>query len=462
MSVEMISGKLAAVVSEQQVKEFASYLRGDLLLPDDADYEQSRKLWNGAVKTQPAMIVQAAGVSDILAAIDFAQSNELPFSVKAGGHGWAGHALVEDGVTVDISRLSGVRVDPAQKILRADAGAIWKNVGAETSSFNLATPSGKISTTGVAGTTLGGGIGWLLRKHGMTIDNLLSVDIVTATRDFLTANTAENADLFWAIRGGGGNFGVATSFEYRLHPVQMIYAGMIAWPLSRAEEVLKVYREYALNAPEELTAIALMTTLPDGTKAVVVVGCCCGPVTEGERIFAPFLAVDSPLQVQADAMPYRAFTSMIAGMAPADFHRMSSSNYAYEVKDEVIDALVAGYARTPSPVTTVLIEPFGGAAGRVAADETAFYHRDANFIVTIDTGWTVDAEADASCAWTQSVWQDVRPYVSDATYVNFLDHDESGRIPAAYGANYDRLRTIKKQYDPKNFFRSTWNILPAE
>src|SRR5215216_6031906 len=260
MSVEMVNAKPAGNLTEQDVKQFARYLRGDLLLPADERFEPSRKLWNSGVTTQPAMIVQAAWVSDVLATVDFAQSNNLPFSVKAGGHGGAGYALVEDGVTLDISRLSGIRIDPRQKIARVDAGALWKNVGAETSSFNLATPSGKISTTGVAGTTLGGGIGWLLRKHGMTIDSLLSADIVTASGEFLTVNTAEHADLFWAIRGGGGNFGVATSFEYRLHPVQLIHGAMIVWPLSRASEVLKAYREYALEGPEELTAVAAMMT----------------------------------------------------------------------------------------------------------------------------------------------------------------------------------------------------------
>jgi FAD/FMN-containing dehydrogenase len=462
MSVEMIGSKVDRFVSEQEIKEFASYLRGDLLRPGDVRFEPNRKLWNGGVTTQPAMIVQAAGVSDILAAIDFAQTKNLPFSVKSGGHAWAGHALVEDGVVVDLSRLSGVRVDPNTKILRAEAGAIWKNVGAETSSFNLATPSGKISTNGVGGTTLGGGIGWLLRKYGMTIDNLLSVDIVTVDGDFLTANTAENADLFWALRGGGGNFGVATSFEYRLHGVQMIYAGMIMWPLSRAEEVLKVYREYAHEAPDELTAITLLMTLPDGTKVVGVAGCYSGPVTEGENVFAPFLTVDSPLDVQSGVMPYRAFTAKIAEMTPSGFQRMSRSSYAKQIHDETIAAMIEGYAQAPSPHTTMLFEPFGGAAGRVPSDETAYYHRDQKFIVTIDTGWAEEIETAANRAWTDKVWEGVRPYVSEATYVNFLDADESDRVAASYGANYDRLRAIKKQYDPKNFFRSNWNILPAE
>jgi FAD/FMN-containing dehydrogenase len=462
MSVEMVSTKPVGELSEQDIQEFAKYLRGDLLLPADDRFESSRVLWNAGIKTQPAMIVQAAGVSDILAAIDFAQSNDLPFSVKSGGHAWAGHALVEDGVTVDLSRLSGIRVDPVQKIVRAEAGALWKHVGAETSSFNLATPSGKISTNGVGGTTLGGGIGWLLRKYGMTIDNLLSVDIVTADGSFLTANTAEHADLFWAIRGGGGNFGVATSFEYRLYPVQMIYAGMILWPLSRASEVLKVYREYALEAPEELTAVAMMMTLPDGTKVVGVVGCYAGPLSEGERAFAPFLAIDQPLQIQADVMPYRAFTAIVADMAPGGHKSMARSNYAYELNDTLVDGLIAGYAQAVSPLSHILIEPFGGEAARVAPDETAYFHRDKNFIVSIVAEWSEDVEAAANRAWTEELWEAVRPQVSEATYVNFLDCDESHRIPAAYGANYDRLRAIKKQYDPKNFFRSTWNIPPAE
>jgi len=462
MSVEMISSKVDRFVSEQEIKEFASYLRGDLLQPGDDRFEPSRKLWNGGVKTQPAMIVQAEGVSDILAAIDFAQTKNLPFSVKSGGHAWAGHALVEDGVVVDLARMSGIRVDPRTKIARVEAGALWKNVGAELSSFNLATPSGKISTTGVGGNTLGGGIGWLLRKYGMTIDNLLSTDIVTADGDFLTANTAEHADLFWAIRGGGGNFGVATSFEYRLHDIQLIYAGLILWPLSRAEEVLKLYRQYAHVAPEELTAIAIMMTLPDGTKAIGVAGCYSGPVNEGAKVFAPFLSIDNPIQVQTDAMPYRTFTAIVAEMAPSGFKQMSRSSYAKQIHDETISALIEGFAQSPSPVTTILVERFGGVAGRVPWDETAYYHRDQKFIVTVDSGWVEDSQEPAARAWTEQVWDRVRPYVSEATYVNFLDADESDRVPASYGANYDRLRAIKKQYDPKNFFRSNWNILPAE
>jgi FAD/FMN-containing dehydrogenase len=462
MSVEMISAKPIGQVTEQDVKQFAQYVRGDVLLPADDRFEPSRKLWNSGIKTQPAMIVQAAGVSDVLAAIDFAGSNDLPFSVKAGGHGGAGYALVEDGVTVDISRLAGIRVDPRQKIARVDAGAIWKNVGAELSSFNLATPSGKISTTGVAGTTLAGGIGWLLRKHGMTIDSLLSVDIVTANGEFLTANTAEHADLFWAIRGGGGNFGVATSFEYRLYPVQLIHGAMIVWPLSRASEVLKVYREYALEGPEDLTAIAAMMTLPDGTKAIAIVGCFAGPILEGEQAFAPFLAIDAPLSVQSQVLPYRAFTAMVAESAPSGFPHAGRSSYADSLSDELIDTLIDGFIDAPSPHANILIEPFGGETARVDSDETAFYHRDANFIVSILASWIEASEEDTNRAWAEDLWQHSRPALADATYVNFLDRDEEHRIPAAYGANYDRLRQIKKQYDPTNFFRSTWNIPPAE
>jgi FAD/FMN-containing dehydrogenase len=462
MSVEMVSAKPVGSLAEQDIKQFAQYLRGDLLLAGDDRFEPSRKLWNSGIKTQPAMIVQAAGVSDVLAAIDFAGSNDLPFSVKAGGHGVAGHALVEDGVTVDISRLAGIRIDPRQKIARVDAGALWKNVNAETSSFNLAIPSGKVSTAGVAGTTLGGGIGWLLRKHGMTIDNLLSVDVVTVNGEFLTANTAEHADLFWAIRGGGGNFGVATSFEYRLHPVQLIHGAMIVWPLSRASEVLKVYREYALEGPEELTAICAMMTLPDGTKVIAVVGCFAGPLSEGEQVFAPFLAIDSPLDVQSEPMPYRAFTAKVAESSPSGFPNAVRSSLADRLSDELIGTLIRDYVEAPSHHTTVLIEPFGGEAGRVPSDETAFYHRDANFIVSILASWREESEAEANRTWANDLWQRSCPALSDATYVNFLDQDEAHRIPAAYGANYDRLRRIKKQYDPTNFFRSTWNILPAE
>jgi FAD/FMN-containing dehydrogenase len=458
----MVSAKSFEGLSDQAVKQFAQYVRGDLLLPSDDRFEPSRKLWNSAITTQPEMIVQAAGVSDVLAAIDFAGSHDLPFSVKAGGHGAAGYALVQGGVTVDVSRLSGIRIDPRLKIARVEAGATWKNVGAELSSFNLAIPSGKLSTTGVAGTTLAGGIGWLLRKHGMTIDSLLSVDIVTANGEFVTANTAEHPDLFWAIRGGGGNFGVATSFEYRMFPVQLIHGAMIVWPLSRASEVLKVYREYAIEGPEDLTAIATMMTLPDGTKAIAVVGCFAGPLGEGEQAFAPFLAVDAPLSIQSQVMPYRAFTAKVAESAPAGFSHANRSSYAYRLGDQLIDALIQGYVETPSPHANILIEPFGGEAARVPAGETAFYHRDANFIISINASWLEEAEADVNRAWADGLWQHVRPVLSDATYVNFLDRDEAHRIPAAYGANYDRLRQIKKQYDPTNFFRSTWNIPPAE
>lgn len=444
------------------VEEFQARLRGDLLRPGDDGYDEARRVWNATADRRPALIARCAGVSDVIASVDFARSQGLLVALRGGGHSIPGHSTCDGGLVIDLSRMRGIRVDPNQRTARAEAGALLKDLDHETQAFALATTAGVVSHTGIAGLTLGGGQGWLMGMHGLTIDNLLSVDIVTADGRLLTANETQNEELFWAICGGGGNFGVVTSFEYRLHPVgPTIFGGMLLYPMSQAREVLRLYGEYIRSTPDEMMAMIGLMTSPDGMPVVALVLGWFGPLGEREPYLDPVRALGQPLADLTAEMPYVQLQCLIDAAVPHGMYRYVKMGYLPAMEDEVIDRTLDHVRRFTSPFSFVLLNSFKGAAARVAPDATAFPHRREQIHFDIGAQWTNPAEADTHVGWARSLWRDVEPFTRGVG-VNFMDADEGeARVREAYGPNYERLVAIKKRYDPTNFFRLNTNIAPS-
>jgi FAD/FMN-containing dehydrogenase len=446
-------------LDDAAVTSFAASLRGALVRRTDAGYDAARTIWNGMIDKRPALIVRCAGVSDVIAAVNFARTNNLVVAVRGGGHNVSGNAVCDDGLMIDLSGMTAVRVDPARRTARAEPGVLWRDFDRETHVFGLATTGGVVSATGVAGLTLGGGVGWLVRKYGMACDNLVSVDIVTADGQVRTASADENADLFWGVRGGGGNFGIVTSFEFRLHPVAQVLGGMIVHPFSAARDVLRFYRDFVLTAPEELTLYAAMLTLPDGTPVIALVGCYCGPIETGEQVVRPLREFGSPILDALQPMPYPQMQQLLDAGFPAGLQSYWKSNFLAGLPDEAIDVLVDAAAAVSSPLTSTVVEFYGGAASRVAEQDTAFPHRQAMFDLVIISLWPDKSDADRHINWTRETFEAMRPFSSGRVYVNALSAGE-GRVKEAFGANYARLVELKNRYDPTNFFRLNQNVPP--
>lgn len=461
------------VLEEAAVEEFKSSLRGELLRPGDEGYDEARAIWNGMIDKRPALIARCTGVADVIDAVNFARTNNLLVSVRGGGHNVAGKAVSDGGLMIDLSLMKGIHVDPKARTARAQPGVTWGDLDRDTQAFGLAAPGGIVSTTGIAGLTLGGGIGWLSRKHGLTSDNLLSVDIVTADGRFLTASEDENADLFWAVRGGGGNFGIVTSFEYRLHPVgPIVVAGLILHPMEKAREFLRFYREYAATAPDELTAIPLLRLapaapfLPEDVHGAPVVGVAvlyAGPIEDGQRVVQPLKEFGSPLVDLIGPKPYMAHQTMFDAAAPHGNQYYLKSEYLRSLSDDAIDVIATYGASILSPLSLAAFFHLGGAVSRVAEDDTAFSHRDAAFALNIQASWLDPEESDQHIRWTRDFWTAMQPFSTGGVYVNFLSEDEGeDRVRAAYGAaNYERLVALKNKYDPTNLFRLNQNIKPT-
>ncbi|MGZ9073216.1 MAG: FAD-binding oxidoreductase [Rhodoplanes sp.] len=456
---ELINSK-GDVVSENRIEEFRLRFRGEVIPPDDAAYDTARRIWNASVDRRPGMIARCSGAADVVDAVNFARENGLLVAVRGGGHNVGGRALCDDGMVIDLSRMRGIHVDAKNRTARVQAGATLGDVDRETHLFGLAVPAGVVSETGIAGLTLGGGVGWLVRKYGLTCDNVLSFDIVTAEGKLLTASAEDNGDLFWALRGGGGNFGVVPSFEYRLHPVSTVLGGMIVYPRDQAIEVLRFYRTFTQSAPEELTAYAGLLHTPDGMPAVAVVACYCGDLVGGEHALKPLREFGSPLLDALQPMPFPQMQSLLDGAFPAGNHNYWKSTFLRELSDEAIDVLVEHANRATSQLTAVVIEYYGGAASRVGVSETAFAHREAQYDVGILTQWTDPGESQRHIEWTRSLADALRPYSSGAYLLNFLDEEGDDTIRAAFGENYRRLVEVKNKYDPTNFFRLNQNIKP--
>jgi FAD/FMN-containing dehydrogenase len=450
------------MIEDPAVTAFQTRLRGELLRPDDPGYDDARKVWNGMIDKRPALIARCAGVADVVAAVHFARTNNLLVSVRGGGHNITGNAVCDGGLMLDLSRMKGVRVDPIKRTARAEAGLTWGEYNRETQAFGLASTGGVVSTTGIAGLTLGGGLGWLMGKHGLSCDNLLSVDMVTADGQFLTASPSEHPDLFWGLRGGGGNFGVVTSFEYRVHPVGPVLAGMVLHPMAKAKEVLRFYREYARSAPDELTAFTALMTSPDGAPVVAIVVGYIGPMAEGERLVAPVRKFGPPLVDTIGPMSYVQLNTMFDAAFPyGGVQRYWKSSFLKHLGDDVLDILVDRAATMPSPMSMVGFFHVHGAASRVHPDETAFGLRDDQWDYDIISQWLDPGESARHIRWTREFWTAVEPFATGEVYVNHLDAEEGTRIRAAYGKNYDRLVALKNRYDPTNLFRLNQNIKPT-
>jgi len=444
------------------VQKFADSIRGRLLHPGDDGYEEARKVWNGMIDRRPALIARCAGVADVMAAVRFAREHALLVSIRGGGHNITGNAVCEGGLMIDLSPMKSVRVDPIKRTARAEAGLTWGEYNLETQAFGLASTGGVISTTGIAGLTLGGGIGWLGGKHGLSCDNLLSADIVTAEGRLLTASIDQNTDLFWGLRGGGGNFGVVTSFEYRVHPVGPVLAGMVLYPMAKAKEVLRFYRDYARACPDELTAYAAMMTSPEGVPVVAIIVGYIGDLADGEKWIAPVRGFDTPLIDTIAPMSYVQLNTMLDAAFPyGGVKRYWKSSFLKQLGDDVVGILVDRAATMRSPTSMVGFFHVHGAAARVDPNETAFGHRDDQWDYDVISQWNDPGESEGHIQWTREFWTAVEPFASGEVYVNHLDAEEGTRIHAAYNRNYERLVALKNKYDPMNLFRLNQNIRPT-
>jgi hypothetical protein len=466
-----VGGVLETELDRTASDELNASLRGEVVRPGDPGYDDERKIWNGSIDRRPSMIARCAGVADVIASVRFAREHGLPVALRSGGHSYPGLSVCDTGMVIDLAQMKGIRVDPAGGTARAQAGVLLGEMDRETQAFGLAVPAGIVTHTGLAGLTLGGGIGWLQRKYGLTIDQLLSVDVVTAEGELVRASASENADLFWGVRGGGGNFGIVTEFEFRLNPVgPMVLAGPLIWGIEDAPEVLRFYRDWIEQVPEELTTIVTcrrMLPLPTIPKElhgrhVVIVGCCyAGPVEEGERVLTPLRDFGSPLVDACAPMPFLAHQAILdPGFPHGWWYYIRSCNLA-ELGEEVVDTLADHGRRIASPVTAFSIFHLGGAVVRVGDEEAAFTGRDAGHVVNVigitRTGDGFDAERE----WARGLWSALQPYHQNV-YVNFLMDEGEERVRHAYGAEkYDRLRALKRRYDPDNFFSLNQNISPT-
>ncbi len=443
------------------VDRWQSRFEGRLLAPEHDDYPAACRIWNGMIERAPALIARCTSNADVAAAIELARSEELPLSVRGGGHGVAGNAICQHGVVVDLTLMKRVAVDPAVREAVAGAGVVWGEFDAAAESHGLATTGGQVSHTGIAGLTLGGGLGYLMSKHGATCDNLLSVELVAADGEVMTASEDVNSDLFWAMRGAGANFGVATSFRYRLHPLPGVFAGLILHPRDRAAELAAFYREFLRNSPDELDTTLGFLNGPDGTPLVGVIGVYAGPSDEGEDVLRPLREFGPPIVDTIRPMRYTEVQQMLDAAVPVGNRYYWKSNFVDTLQDGLVEVLRRGADAMPSPYSLIMLFETKGAIRRVAKEKMAFDHRDANFEMSIIANWTDRVEDARNMAWARDLWKACQPFVMDAVYSNHMTSDEPiERVRSAYGSKYARLERLKAQYDPTNLFRMNHNIPP--
>lgn len=437
-------------------------LHGELSCPGDDRYEQARRVWNGRFDRYPSLIVYCVDINDVLRCIEFARHEDMAVTVRSGGHSLAGHSVCNDGLVIDLSCMKGVWVDPIRGVASAQAGLTLGECVFQTQQYGLATTTGTVAGTGLGGLTTGGGIGWLMGRYGLTIDNLLSADLVTADGQVLTVNADKHADLFWGLRGGGGNFGVATSFEFQLHPVGSVLAGKIVYPIESAKDVLRLYREYTSTAPDELTAYATITTTPTNLSTIAISLCYCGPLAFGEQLIEPLRKFGSPLADHVRAKPYFQTISNDMG-SPCGRHYDQRASSLNELSDEVIDIIAEYSVSRTLPSTQVLIQHVHGAARRVSPTATAFALRDVPYVMNMVASWDASEthEAEKHVEWVRAFQEALHPFAAYGVYSNFLDDEGEERVRASYGVNYERLVSLKNRYDPTNFFRFNQNIKPT-
>lgn len=450
-------------IDDQALHRFRSAFQGPVLLPGDPDYDTARQVWNAMIDRRPALIARCTSTADVMAAVRFARQHSLLVSIRGGGHNVAGSAVCDDGLMIDLSLMKGIQVDPQSRTARAEPGVLWQEMDRATQAFDLATVGGVVGTTGIAGLTLGGGQGWLNGKHGLTCDNLLGADVVLADGTPVRASATENPDLFWALRGAGANFGVVTSFEYRLHQVgPQVLGGLVIHPVDQVRDVLRFYRELVPSQPDELTTYAGILTSPDGQPVIAMVPCYVGDLDAGERAIAPIRAFGNPLVDTVAPCTYADQQGIMTAGFPHGRLNYWKSGLTHEITDAAIEVL-AEYATTiPSPFSAIAIADMHGAYSRVGPTETAYSHRDVPYDLVILSSWTESTESDRNVAWTRELYAAISPHLSGGVHVNDLDRDETeDRVRSAYGFNYDRLVALKTRYDPTNFFRLNNNIKPA-
>jgi FAD/FMN-containing dehydrogenase len=466
----MTSVRESVALDEATLSELAPSFRGELVSPSHPAYEEHRRVWNGSIDRRPALIARCAGVADVIAAVKFARSAGLPVAVRSGGHSFPGLSVADDAMLIDLGPMRGIRVDPEARTARVQAGVLWGELDHESQAFGLATTGGIVTHTGVAGLTLGGGIGWLHRKLGLSIDQLLGVDLVTADGELVTANESENADLFWGVRGGGGNFGIVTEFEFRLHPVgPTVMAGPVFWPMSESPKVLRFYRDWIAECPDELMTLVMHRKAPPlpfvppefHGQLIVGVACCyAGDVEEGEKVVRPLKELGSPIVDACMPKPYVAHQAMLDPSFPHHWWYYARACDVAELTDDVIDITVEHSMQIQSPVTSFPIWQLGGAVSRIADDETAFNGRHAGHTFNILGVTKTEEGFDEERDWAKRFWSALEPHHT-SVYVNFLMEEGEERVREAYGSEkYDRLKALKRKYDPDNFFRINQNIPP--
>jgi hypothetical protein len=456
---------------QAKISAFKAGLRGPVIEPKDAGYDEARALYNAMIDKRPRLIARCADVADVIAAVSFGRDNDLLIAIRGGGHNGPGLGSCDDGLVIDLSAMKGVRIDPASRTVRVGPGCTQGDVDHATHAFGLAVPAGIVSTTGIAGLTLGGGTGYLTRKHGLTIDNLIEADVVLADGRFVTASAEENADLFWGLRGGGGNFGVVTSFLFQAHPASMIYGGPIMWDIKHARQVMQWYREFLPGAPLDLGVFVGVKTVPStdpfpkeiwGRKIAALIGAYNGPAADGEKAFAPVRKeLPAPILDWVGPMPFPAIQSLFDPLMPKGLQWYWKGAYVKELPDKAIDVHLEYAMQAPSELSLVHLYPIDGAVHRVGSSDTAWSCRDATWSMVIAGIDPDPAKANALKQWGRTYWEAVNPYTTGGGYVNFMMGDEGdARIKATYGSNFDRLTEIKRKYDPKNLFRVNQNIRP--
>lgn len=459
------------VLDTASIETLKAGLRGSLLQPGAAGYDTARTIWNAMIDRRPALIVQCAGVADVIRSVAFARDHNLLVAIKGGGHNIAGNAVCDAGLLIDLSLMKSVRIDPNARRAWVEPGANLGDFDLEAQAFGLATPLGINSTTGVAGLTLGGGFGWLSRKHGLSVDNLISADVVTADAQFVRASAKENADLFWGLRGGGGNFGIVTSFEFQLHPVgPEILAGLIVFPFDQAKAVLARYRDFAGTMPEEMNIWAVLRKAPPlpflppdvhGKEVVALAIFYAGDIQQGQKLIAPVRNFGKAVGEHIGPMPYASWQRILDPLlTPGSRNYWKSHNFT-QLDDGFIDAVVKYAGTLPSPHTEIALALIGGQASRIDPTATAYSQRDAKFVMNVHGRWETAAEDTQCIAWARELWDAATPFATGGAYVNFMTQEEGGRVSAAYGPNYDRLVKLKNAVDPKNLFRMNQNIKPS-
>lgn len=453
---------MATPALEKVVTELAAKFSGQLLLPTDIGYDEARKVHNGLIDKRPLLIARCRGVSDVVNSVRFARAQGLEVAVRGGGHNVAGRATINGGLMIDLMHMKGIYVDPRQRSARAQGGVTWAEFNRETQLHGLAVTGGVVSSTGIAGLTLGGGLGWLMAKYGLALDNLRSVELVTADGEVLEVNGKQHPDLFWAVRGGGGNFGVATSFEYQLYPVgPMVTGGMIAYPFDRARDVLNFFRDVTAELPDEMMLFGGLIHSPDGAKLAAMVVGYFGALADGEKALRPIKEFGSPVLNTIGPLEYNELNSMLDAAYPKGALNYWKSSFLEQLNDDAIDAIIESFSGCPTPMGQILIEHFHGAATRVGVSDTAFPHRADGYNLVLITQWLRPEETAGCIGWARESYARLEPFMANARYVNYLDDDEPrNAASAAYGPNYQRLREIKTNYDPTNFFHMNQNIEP--